>query len=75
VAGEAGLDASLLAVRAEPSVWASVVHLADERDARAVVVGSRGLSGLRSALLASVSNAVVHHCRRPVVLVHPDSDA
>ena len=38
-----------------------------------MVVGSRGISRLRSALLGSVSNAVVHQCRRPVLVIH-DSD-
>jgi nucleotide-binding universal stress UspA family protein len=71
LARAAGLDASPLALRAEPSVWASIVHLADERAADAVVVGSRGRSALKSAVLGSVSNAIVHHCRRPVVVVHP----
>jgi nucleotide-binding universal stress UspA family protein len=70
-ARHAGMDASSLVVRADPSVWASIVAATEEHDARAVVVGSRGRSGLRSAVLGSVSNGVVHHCRRPVVVVHP----
>jgi nucleotide-binding universal stress UspA family protein len=70
-ARSAGMSASPLVICAEPSVWASIIAAADTYDARAVVVGSRGRSGLRSALLGSVSNAVVHHCRRPVVVVHP----
>lgn len=70
-AGSAGMSAPPLVISAEPSVWASIIAAADTYDARAVVVGSRGRSGLRSALLGSVSNAVVHRCRRPVVVVHP----
>jgi nucleotide-binding universal stress UspA family protein len=36
-----------------------------------IVVGARGLSTVASALLGSVSNAVVHHCKRPVLVVPP----
>ena len=73
-ARSAGMVASATAVRADPSVAASIVQAAHEQQALAVVVGSRGRSGLRSALLGSVSNAVVHHCRRPVIVVHPDAE-
>ncbi len=44
------------------------------QDADHVVVGSRGYSGIRSALLGSVSNHVVHHANCPVTVV-PDLDA
>ena len=67
----AGLHATPLAIRADPSVWARIVAAADDAGARVVVVGSRGRSGFRSAVLGSVSNAVVQHCRRPVLVVHP----
>lgn len=34
-----------------------------------VVVGSRGRSGIKSALLGSVSNAVINHAERPALVV------
>lgn len=74
VARAAGLSPSALATRADESVWACIVRAAEEHSALAVVVGSRGRSALRSAVLGSVSNGVVHHCRRPVVVVHPNHD-
>lgn len=41
-------------------------------DADLVVVGSSGMSGIRRLLLGSVSNAVLHHARCPVVII-PDA--
>ena len=58
--------------RAETTVWEAIIEAADELDAAAVVLGSRGRSGVSSALLGSVSNGVVHHCRRPVLIVPPE---
>jgi nucleotide-binding universal stress UspA family protein len=68
----AGLDAQARAVSGEGSVAQAILQAADEHDVMSVVVGSRGLSGLRSALLGSVSSTVVHHSARPVVVVRAD---
>jgi nucleotide-binding universal stress UspA family protein len=57
------------AVLRHGNVWSTIVHFADEEDAAVVVVGSRGRSNVKSALLGSVSNGVAHHSRRPVLIV------
>ncbi len=54
----------------EGNVADAIVELARQRDVAAIVVGSRGLSGLRARLEGSTSNAVAKHASCPVVLVH-----
>ena len=50
-----------------------VISIARERDAAVVVVGSHGISGLRSRLLGSVARKVVEHCDRPVLVLRDGS--
>ena len=69
VAEAAGLDATPIVAEAKGPIWAAVGEAADTHDVEAVVVGSRGLSGVKSVLLGSVSNGIVHHARRPTVVV------
>jgi nucleotide-binding universal stress UspA family protein len=41
----------------------------DRTSASAIAIGSRGLGGLGSLLLGSVSHALLQHADRPVVIV------
>src|SRR5215218_375093 len=68
IAMDAGLQATPLAVEADGPVWLKILEIADRHDAATIVMGSRGLTGLRSTLLGSVSNAVVHHTDRPTLI-------
>jgi nucleotide-binding universal stress UspA family protein len=51
---------------------AEVVELAEELGAGLVVVGSRGLGGIRRALIGSVSDSVVRHAHCPVLVVRKE---
>ena len=46
-----------------------IAATADELDAPAIVMGQRGMSGLKSAVLGSVSRDVVNGYHRPVIVV------
>ena len=47
------------------------VEIANRDDGATIVMVSRGLVGLRAMFLGSVSGAVVHHAKRPTVIVPP----
>jgi len=53
----------------ENSVAATILAQADDVGASAIVMGSRGLTGLKSLLLGSVSHGVLQHADRPVIVV------
>jgi nucleotide-binding universal stress UspA family protein len=74
LARECGFDAEALVVPAGPAPWETLLQVADDRRVAAIVVGSRGLSGVRSALLGSVSMGVVTHSTRPVLVVPPPAE-
>lgn len=54
-----------------PTTWQGIVDVADELDASVIVIGSRGVSGLRELARGSVSHDVATHARRPVLIVPP----
>jgi nucleotide-binding universal stress UspA family protein len=69
LARAAGLDASArIATRTGPMAQ-TILNEADALDADAIVLGTRGLGGVGSLLLGSVSHAVVQSADRPVLIV------
>ena len=69
IAQQAGLHAKPVAVEATGSVWKTIVEIADRHDAAIIVMGSRGLTGLRPMLQGSVASAIVHHADRPTLII------
>lgn len=67
LAAEHGVPVSFEVVAGIPAD--EIVAYADNHDVDLTVVGSRGRGAVASALLGSVSQAVVHESRRPVLVV------
>lgn len=53
----------------------ALIALADELDARMIVVGSYGDSPLKGAILGSTPHKLVHLSKRPVLVVHGDEES
>lgn len=67
--GEKGLTAEAHVEPMRGSIAATILAVAAEVGADAIVLGTRGRSGIRSLLLGSVSHAVLQHADRPVLVV------
>ncbi len=69
-AERAGIAAEARGAVASPT-WQGIVDVADEIDAAVIVIGSRGLRGLREFASGSVSHEVAVHANRPVLIIPP----
>ncbi len=49
-----------------------ILHLAEELSAGLIVMGTRGLGGIRRALMGTVSDSVVRHAHCPVLVVRKE---
>ena len=70
----AGVDGEVDAVLVEKSAAQALVDLAEERDARLIVVGTRGESPIRGALIGSTPHKLLHLSQRPVLVVPAPQD-
>jgi nucleotide-binding universal stress UspA family protein len=70
LAGELGFHARPLAIADNRDVAGAIVAAADDVDADLIVLGARGLAGVR-AYLGSVSNHVLQHAHRPLLVIPP----
>jgi nucleotide-binding universal stress UspA family protein len=62
-----GVEIEALICRGTPAE--RICTIAEEYDARLIVVGSHGWGPLKRALFGSVSTGVLHHAKRPVLVV------
>jgi nucleotide-binding universal stress UspA family protein len=62
-------DAEPRSRRSDGRLADAILEEAEHVGARAIVLGTRGLTGIRSALLGSVSHAVLQHADRAVLVV------
>lgn len=72
-AREAGADAELRLI--DQGAVDALIALADEIDARMIVVGSYGDSPLKGAILGSTPHKLVHLSKRPVLVVHGEKES
>ena len=73
LARQAGFEAEGRTTGGKP--WRAICDVANDIDAEPIVIGARGLSRVQSALLGSVSAAVVQHARRSVLVVPRRADS
>ena len=64
-----GIPATPASAEGLGSVWRTILAEADAHDVAVTVLGSRGLTGVRSLVLGSVSHGVANHSRRPVLII------
>jgi nucleotide-binding universal stress UspA family protein len=69
LARELGATADANPISEEGKIGETLAALADQLDAAAIVVGSRGLGAFKAGLFGSTSRDVLGHTKRPVLVV------
>jgi nucleotide-binding universal stress UspA family protein len=69
LAKSVGFKAEAAAAETAP-IWKAIVEFADQHDARLIVLGSHGRSGIADLVIGSVAGAVASHSKRSVLITH-----
>jgi nucleotide-binding universal stress UspA family protein len=72
LAEAAGFRAQSAEIEKSPT-WQGIAEFADAHEARLIVLGSHGRSGLAGVLVGSVAGSVAAHSGRSVLIVHRGS--
>jgi nucleotide-binding universal stress UspA family protein len=68
-ARRAGLAAQPRIAKREVDIAEAILAVAVDIDAEAIVLGTRGLGAVKSLLMGSVTQAVLHNADRPVLVI------
>lgn len=66
----AGFDVEIMLERGVPQL--RILEVAEEKEVSVIILGSHGRSNLAAVLLGSVSDHVIRHARRPVIVIKRD---
>ncbi|WP_170161664.1 universal stress protein [Desulfosoma caldarium] len=69
----AGFDRKTPALEDNPSI--SILEVADEENVSAIILGSHGRSNLSAVLSGSLSNDVIRHAKKPVIVVKRNDES
>lgn len=69
-----GFDTEPFLVESATAIWSAIVDAAEELQVDLIVTGTRALSGWKSILQTSVSDSIIKHAGRPVLIVPPLSE-
>ena len=62
-------DLKVTEILREGHVPSTIVDIANDIEVDLIIIGSRGLSGIKSMFLGGVSKHVVEHCKQPILIV------
>lgn len=67
---EAGFDTKTMVERGDP--YSRILKVAEKEDVSIIILGSHGRSNLSWVLLGSVSDHVIRHTKKPVLVIKRD---
>lgn len=68
---EAGFETKTIIDRGDP--YSKILKVAEQEDVSIIILGSHGRNNVSSVLLGSVSDHVIRHSQKPVLVINRDS--